>query len=67
MILFSDESYLCSTKSGIEWIRKKPNEQYTEKMIKFLNQGSSKKVMIWGMISSNGPVDFVRIDGKYNS
>lgn len=23
--------------------------------------------MIWGMISSHGAVDFVRIDGKFNS
>ncbi|KAL4500873.1 hypothetical protein ABPG72_020107 [Tetrahymena utriculariae] len=68
MFFFSDESKLCSKKSGVEYVRKVRGSQWTKPMLTEENQyHNGLEIMVWGLISSEGPVFLEKVDGRQNA
>jgi len=65
MVNFKDECKICCTKSGINFIRKRIGEEWTDKMVNAENlYHGGIEVMVWGMISSEGALEMVEVTGR---
>ena len=67
-IFFTDESKICCTKSGVSFIRKRLGAEWTNEMTEPENLYHNRiEVMVWGMISYDGPVELVEVVGRMNA
>jgi transposase len=66
-IVFTDECKLFASKNGVDFIRRKDGEILEEydQVTQMFHGG--KEIMVWGMISYDGPIEFLRVKGKLDS
>ena len=65
--IFTDECKICCEKSGINFIRKVRGEEWTNLMTEEDNlYRDGLEVMVWAMISSEGPIAMVEVTGRMN-
>jgi transposase len=67
-ICFSDESLICAEKFGIRWIRRRDGETMEEEFCDKQNRWKNGlRVMVWGMISGDGPLALDFVEGTMDA
>lgn len=67
-ICYSDEAYLFAEQFRIQWVRKNKNEIVEEKYWNLKKKFKGKiKIFVWAIISSEGPLDMVIVNGHMDS
>ena len=67
-VLFSDESKFNRLGSnGRQYVRRRKDEEFNPRCSVSTLQGGGGSVLVWGIISTNGPGPIVRLQGRINS
>ena len=67
-MLFSDESKFNRLGSdGRQYVRRRKDEEFNPRCTVSMLQGGGGSVMVWGVISANGPGPIVHLQGQINS
>tara|TARA_B100000446_G_scaffold101436_1_gene95045 strand:- start:476 stop:1258 length:783 start_codon:yes stop_codon:yes gene_type:complete len=66
-VVFSDESIVCSSEHGVQWVRRPRNKRWEEKYIAANTRAGRVSISVWGMIMQEGAGPLVRVDGRMDS
>ena len=67
-VLFTDEATISTAMDqgrGVDWVRRRRGTRYEQQNIADIRPRSGRvSIPVWASISSDGPVDILKIDGK---
>ena len=66
-VIFSDESIICSSDHGVQWVRRPRNRRWEEQYIAANTRGGRVSISVWGMIVVEGAGRLIRVQGRMNS
>lgn len=66
-VAFSDESIICTSDHGVQWVRRPKNKRWEPKFMAENTRGNRLSVSVWAIISKQGLGPIVKVNGRMNS
>ena len=66
-VVFSDEVKIETAASGLEWVRRPPDQRYQTEYIREVDRQGRVALLVWGAFSKKAFFDLVFLEGSLNS
>ena len=64
LIVFSDESMICTSDSGVIWVRRPRNQRFEQKYIAEITKSGRVSISVWGFMWRDSLLDLKLIPGR---